>query len=910
LAEVIQEYFWVIFALFSLGNPLVFPAPLTHSYQHDLAPNTLCRGRSRATRLLWVGVLAFYCFFSVARAQRPGLTGISKEDSARAGALRLKLVKSVYLRQTNLVDPKDPYLKFPNLNTLEFFEDKKQLKRIQNAEKRKEYRSLDTLLQRYVNNFGIKNFSISADLELVWKLGQIKELLGDTAWASYFYGLAVKNHFRSYPKIKIHYDSLRSRYTNEYVELDYYYRIVAARLKIDTLKPPKGVLLPIGRKVNTRFPDYAPFMHPSNQVLLFTSRRGPLGPDALDFMQNEDLYYTEVDPRFRDWSYSVRFPDIINSRYNEGSACLDNEGVTLIFARCNAPDGMGNCDLYQAEYINGKWARVRNLGPNVNSDNWDSHPNLSPDGNHLFFASNRNGGFGRTDIYVSDRQTNGTWGKARNIGPTINTIEDEVTPFQHPIYNTLYFSSTGHLRNFGGFDIFKSRQLGERWEEPRNLGPLVNSRGDEYYFSIDHKADTLFYANARPENPRNFDIYSFPMPMGARPDAVYDLTGYLLDSASNRPLTGIIVALDMDKNVEVEPLYLNKAGSFSFKLINYRRYNLVIVGDRAIRVPSYVEMTTDTVYSMLADAINSNKPIVFESVQFEPNSNEVSTELAPKLNAIATFMRQYPYAKLVIRGHTDADGEENYNLALSQKRAENIRQYLLDLADLPPSTISAEGYGESLPIFPNDDDDHKAYNRRVEFEIEIPEAYKDKWKNRAPINLDRPILKLTSPGVVPIEETRRRARITTIPGTTTEPQNTSLVDTSSTSISVDEWGTGKLKKPIFTTNKPKRAPTSNKPSPTVEPDGRQAPVVNLGGAPQPKAEATSGVPSGISDEEIDLEIGFLDSDEPYEIEDISLEQLYLDDPSDLEPDINMVDPTLNGQPAPAPTPAPAIEEDE
>ena len=832
----------------------------------------------------------------------PRTRRVTSEDSLKASVLRLKLVRSVYLKQTELVESStEPFLEFPNLNRLEYYEDKGLLKKIQQAEKRKDYPLLDSLLTRYVNQFGIKNFNQTGDLEWIWKLGQVRELRKDTAWAGYFYGLAVKNQFRAYPQIKLHYDELRSRYTNEYVELDYYYRIVAARLKIDTLKPPKGVLLSIGRKVNSKFPDYGPYMHPSNQVLLFTSRRGALGPDT-DFMQNEDLYYTEVDPRFRDWSYAVRFPDIINSRYNEGSACLDNDGITLYFARCNAPDGLGNCDLYQADFINGKWARVRNLGPNVNSPFWDSHPNLSPDGTQLFFASNRAGGFGRTDLYVCDRQPNGTWGKARNLGPTVNTIEDEVTPFMHPINQTLYFSSTGHLRNFGGFDIFKTRWRGTRWEEPRNLGPLVNSRGDEYYFSIDHKADTLFYANARPDNPRNFDIYSYPMPMGARPDALYNLSGYLVDSITNRPLTGIIVALDMDRNVEIEPLYLNKWGYFNFKLINYRRYHLVIIGDRAIRIPREIELTTDTLYAMLAGSVNDKKPIVFEAVNFPANSAEISTELAPKLNGIALFLKQYPYCKLVIRGHTDADGPEDYNLKLSKSRAERIREYLLDIAELPDSAIKAEGYGETLPIYPNDDEEHKAYNRRVEFEVIVPEQFADRWKNRSRIDLERPILRFASPGVVPLEETRRRARVSRIPDAVPDETVPSLIDTSAAG-----WtGLKRLKKPTFTAFKPKRKPGDDKPSVTAEDPNRPPPIMNLGVQPNPPTteEAISGLP----DEEIDLELGFLDAEEQLSVEDFSIDPIYLDEPEELEPDINMEDPTLLPGRL-APTTAPVLEDD-
>ncbi|MCS7073096.1 MAG: OmpA family protein [Bacteroidia bacterium] len=632
------------------------------------------------------------------------------------------MAKSVFLREeTQSLDHNDYYRDFPNINVVSYYTDEKLRKKIDNAEKSRDTLALDSLLGKFIHSWGILNFT--NDVEYLWKYGQLKEIKKDTAAALFYYSLALKNNSKHYDKIKIHYENLRSPYSNDWVELDYYYRIVAARLKIDTLIPPKGVLLNMGKHINSVFPDYAPFMHPSNSFLIFTSRRSDFAViGGLDYYQNEDLYYTQQDYLYGGWTQAKTFPDAINSKFNEGSACIDSSGSLLYFTRCNAPDGFGVCDIYVAEYVNGEWTNIKNLGPNVNSKDWDSQPTLSADGKTLFFTSNRSGGFGRTDIYMTRKNDDGTWTPAENLGPIINTIESEVTPFFMGIENTLYFSSTGHIHNVGDFDIFKSRWLGDHWENPKNLGPLVNTVGSEYYFSIDGKGEKLFYALAKKDDPKNFDLYSFPMPMGARPDAITKLRGYLVDSVTQNPLVGIIVAVDVEKGIEIEPKYINKYGYFEFDLINNRKYNLLVIDNNYITIKDDMEL--DSTGAIFTKGVELHKPIVFESFEFRENSSELNTVIISKLNYLAKYLQDHPELKVTIRGHTDADGDANYNLLLSERRASSIKNWLIENADISSERLVAEGYGESRPVVPNDTEENKARNRRVEFDIEIDPRYR------------------------------------------------------------------------------------------------------------------------------------------------------------------------------------------
>lgn len=652
----------------------------------------------------------------------------SLATGVRGQGINLKLIQSAYLKEVmDSTGKVDPILHFPNLNKVQFFKNEKLLKIIAKAELEQNMHTLDSALTLYVHQFGISNFKQNVDM--LWRLGQVKEMVGDSAGAMQYYDLAIKNQRPYVEKIKVHYDSLVAVKNNEWVDLKFYYKLLEARRKIDPLVPPKGVLLNMGPKVNSPKPDYGPFMHPSDSVLVFTSRRDEEA-DIEDIYpkKNEDLFYSAVDFQTGNWIPSVKFDSTINSEYNEGSACLSLDGKTLIFTRCDAPEGLGSCDIYSAEFYGGKWVNLKNLGGNINSPHWDSQPNLSPDGTMLFFCSNRPEGFGRSDVYVSYKQADGTWSNAINLGPNINTMDDEVTPFFHKVNRTLYFSSTGHLKNFGGYDIFKSRLMPDGWEEPRNVGPLVNTAGNEYYFSIDGKGSKLFYAKSMendkaPEVYQNFDLYSFPMPMEARPDAIYQLRGYLVDSISGYPLTGVVLVIDKSSGIEIAPKYINDYGYFEFDLINEHKYDVYIQGNNFFTIKESLVMGNDTGFLAMTESFASGKPIVFESLEFEENKYEMTERIEPKLNYLVAFLRKYPMFSVRIKGHTDSEGDAKYNLELSEKRAYMIARYITTVGMINPDRVAYMGYGESRPLVPNNSRDNRKLNRRVEFELILDPNY-------------------------------------------------------------------------------------------------------------------------------------------------------------------------------------------
>ncbi len=602
---------------------------------------------------------------------------------------------------------------FPNLNKTKFYKSEDILTRLKRLELSLADEEQYNTLRKYISNFGIENFS--ANTPMIWKLAKLSEKYGPPGESVLLYKLVLKHYRKNTDinKVQKEFDSLSIFEKDIYVPLKQYYELVAYRKEIDTLRPPHGVLMKMGEWVNSEKADYGPTIGNLDSLLLFTSKRNS-GLHSIERTYNEDIFFTRKENG--QWMEAEEFKTI-NTRFNEGSACLSKDGKILYFARCNSPDSFGNCDIFEATLKEDSiWANVRNLGTNINTVAWDSHPSLSHTGDTLFFASDRLGGFGISDIYYSVKDMKGTWQKAMNIGPIINTRGNEVSPFFHHRYNVLYFSSDGQPLNFGDFDIYKSYRQKVNWGEPKNIGPLVNGSGSEYYFTIDSESNQLFYARSDENELENLDLHAFPVPMEAQPTAVAHLKGSLINAETKKPFKGIVSVIDLDKGVEVAPKFLRPDGSFNFDLINKRHYLLIIQGDDFFRIEELFFMDGDTEMNRETEPIESK--IAFQSLEFENGKADILDVMHEDLDKLANFLIDHPNFGLDISGHTDSQGSEDSNLRLSQARADAIKAYLNYQFKIESSRINANGYGSAKPIVAAEriEQDRKL-NRRVEFNI-------------------------------------------------------------------------------------------------------------------------------------------------------------------------------------------------
>ncbi len=613
-----------------------------------------------------------------------------------------------------LVEDDEKRISFTNLNSGKtYYQNNKKLKRIYKLEQQQEFKKMIEALEEYVSNFGAANFG--RDANLLWLLAQLYENFGKMDDAKWLYSLVLKHANGNTRIVRQYYKNKKRLKEEHYVPIDYYYKLVDYRKRVDTLHPPQGEDQYMGGQVNSPYDDYGPSLSFTDNKLLFASKRNRVS--TLDGNKmNEDLFWAEK--KGEKWGEAKPFK-ALNSRYNEGAPCLSRDGQTIFFARCDAPEGYGDCDLYKAtKQAGGKWGNVTNLGDVVNSERWDSHPSLSHSGDTLFFASNRNGGFGSNDIYFTYKNNKGQWVPPQNLGPTINTKGNDISPFYHPEHNVLYFSSNGQLLNFGNFDIYKAYRKDGDWTEPRNIGPLVNTEGNEHFFTIDSESEKLFYSRSDiQELGKNANLYTFPLPMGGQPKARTTFKGTVKDSVTGEAFDGIVSVIDKETGIEVAPQYLRDDGSFKFKLIEDKEYLMVIRGEDFFRIEEEINLKGDTSLSIEKPSINYLQ-LQFESIEFATNSAELEPEMKPDLDKLMDFLLDHPEMELKISGHTDARGDSVLNYKLSQARADAIKDYIMEKGKIKQSRISAKGYGSSEPLIKDPENaQERSVNRRVEFKL-------------------------------------------------------------------------------------------------------------------------------------------------------------------------------------------------
>ncbi|AZQ61507.1 OmpA family protein [Flammeovirga pectinis] len=628
-----------------------------------------------------------------------------------------------------------PGLKFPNINVRPYYRNDQQLALIARLERNKQWDEYREQLYIYVTSFGINNFMVKEDMDLLWRLANVSEYLGDRVLAKETYRLILRHYRGDFSRALKHYESLTLFEKPLYANLEDYYRLVDKRALIDTLTPPEDVLVDMGDQVNSQFSDYGMTLGGENQNrLLFTSNRS--GRDTSAFNQqfnpknaNEDIYISEKT-EFDMWGEAVAF-EAINSNYNEGSPYLSKDGKTLYFIRCMAPGGLGDCDIYYSNRVgDSTWSEPVNLGPNINSYAWDSHPSLSMTEDTLFFASDRKGGFGNSDIYMSIKSEKGAWGKAKNVGPFINSRGSELSPYPHVKFPVLYFSSSLGVVNFGGFDIYKSFIVDGRFSEPKNVGPLVNGGGDEYYFAIDADAKQLYYAKSKVKGDPNLDLQSFPLPMEAKPNNTVRFSGRVTEQSTGEVFKGVVTVIDLSDRVEVAPKSIREDGSFDFELINDKKYLLVIEGDNFFQIEEIFFVEGDKHVQIPAISVNSS--LSFASIDFDPGSAKLKPEMENNLHLVVDFLVKHTNYRLIVTGHTDADGNSEANVKLSKERAESIKEFIVNYGELESNRVIADGKGDNDPIIVQpSNEEEKRLNRRVEFKI-----FLDEYRISVPVSDD------------------------------------------------------------------------------------------------------------------------------------------------------------------------------
>ncbi|MFT3827304.1 MAG: OmpA family protein [Chitinophagaceae bacterium] len=434
---------------------------------------------------------------------------------------------------------------------------------------------------------------------------------------------------------------------------------------------------------------------------------------------NEDFFGSEK--RGDTWSKARPLSGNINTSSNEGAQNISQDGQWLIFTGCNFPNGYGSCDLYISYLTPQGWSAPENLGGRINTEAWESAPSLSPDKRDLYFASSRPGGYGGSDIYVSHRLPNGQWSEPENMGPNINTAGEESCPFIHADNQTLYFTSGGHL-GYGGDDLFMVKKEGKGvWSKPINLGYPINTIENEGSLVIAADGKTAYYASDRSDSHGNLDIYTFELRNDIRPAKTLWVKGKVFDKKSGKGLPSAVELTDLSTQEVLSKVQTDETGNYLVTLpigkdyaFNVNRKGYLFYSENFALSKASPDSTFNI--NIPLQPIEANASIVLKNIFFDVNKYDLKPESTSELDKVVILLRDNPTLKIQINGHTDNVGKADDNIALSNNRAKAVVTYLATKG-IDVQRLSFKGFGATQPIAENNTEEGRAQNRRTELKV-------------------------------------------------------------------------------------------------------------------------------------------------------------------------------------------------
>lgn len=471
-------------------------------------------------------------------------------------------------------------------------------------------------------------------------------------------------------------------------------------------------------EVNSDLDEYWPFITPDGKKLFFTRTNFTHEPGSSAVRREENIYSTKgIDSS---WLHLYKLPDVINTLENEGAQCITQDGKTMFFTVCKTTEGrQGDCNIYYTTWRKKKWSTPTRLPSPVNTLYKETQPSISYDGKTLFFSSDRPGGEGGMDIWVSRMNEDSFWANPINLGSFINTSQNEESPFIHPDNRTLYFSSTGHL-GLGNGDFFMTKLNSKL--KPVNLGYPLNNHEMQLGIYVDLEGNFGYYASVNPELNSGLDIYRFNVPDDVKPDPLKIIRGRLIDAVSLEPIKdGDIVVYNLKKDQHVVSYTTLNDGSFKFGLPATTQFAILAEAEGYLphSLHSKVEsLTQDSLIEIALNPILANGTFALKNIFFDFDQSNLQEISRPEIKYLANFLEKNPSIEIEIGGHTDNVGNNSYNLDLSEKRAQEVFNALeKELGKAISKRVQVKGYGDTMPIATNKTEAGRQKNRRTEIKI-------------------------------------------------------------------------------------------------------------------------------------------------------------------------------------------------
>jgi outer membrane protein OmpA-like peptidoglycan-associated protein len=467
--------------------------------------------------------------------------------------------------------------------------------------------------------------------------------------------------------------------------------------------------LELPKTVNKFQSQYFPVLTADRETLIYTGNQD----------SDENLYVTSVKDKI--WAEPISISDKINTNQNEGTATISADGRTLVFTSCGGRKGFGSCDLFISYKQGDNWTSPQNLGTGVNSPEWESQPSLSADGRTLYFVSDRKGSLGKRDIWVSKLDSTNIWVKATNLGNTINTIEDDLSPFIHANGKTLFFSSEGHV-GMGGLDLYFTENQQDKWTKPENLGYPLNTHEDQVALFITADGKKAYYSLERDQDDkyRRAKIVEIEVPasLQAKFKPTSFLKGVVYDAKTKQKLQADIELIALKNNELVGKINSDaSSGSYTSVLTSGGDYAVFVSKKgyffKSLNFDFSDKIGADKILDIPLEPFKKEAKEILNNIFFETAKWDLKSESTVELDKLVTLLKANPDLPIEISGHTDDVGKDNDNLILSQKRAKSVVEYLAQKG-VNVLKVKAEGYGKNRPYLPNTSDENRKLNRRIE----------------------------------------------------------------------------------------------------------------------------------------------------------------------------------------------------
>ncbi len=513
-------------------------------------------------------------------------------------------------------------------------------------------------------------------------------------------------------------------------------------------KPIRVFIDNLGSTVNSSYPDYGPVITADEDAMYFTSRRSGGISDEIDPERNQYFEDVYVSYSFNGtFNKSLNLKEPINSKEHDAVVGLSPDGSQLITYKGKSNNG----DLFISKLEGTNWTKPVSLGKPINSSAHEPSASISFDGKTMYFVSDREGGYGKHDIYMATLGKNGKWENAVSLGVQVNTQYNEDGVFIMPDNKTLYFSSEGH-QSIGGYDIFKTVFENGKWSTPQNIGMPVNTPDDDVFFALSASGRNAYYVSAMDGGFGFADIYkvillgpekkvsllnednliaSIENPIQEikevkeveiKSPALTILKGIISDDATKLPIEANIDLIDNVKNEIVATFTSNSSsGKYLVSLPAGKNYGIVVKKENYLFHSENFDIANSNSYQEVVKniglkKIDIGKAIVLRNIFFDFNKSSIRAESASELERLINLLNENPSLKIELGSHTDNKGSDEYNLKLSESRSNSVVEYLISKG-ISAARLTSKGYGESISISSNDTEIGRQENRRTEFKI-------------------------------------------------------------------------------------------------------------------------------------------------------------------------------------------------